>query len=331
MDNTLAQVNGDPALEGGNVELSVERDGGEQVSLGSSASSPAGHRQHRRLLGRRDTSSARSRPPTSAGDSMQSAAAAAVGRAPRQRQTGEPLARLERGTKNLILARQLDKESAEAAEQAASLSVLVRCKPRATVSSNASSLVQTAHKLQEQQRHTKLQQSAATTIPVRIIVTDANDHAPEFVAPPSSGALPYVVNISETAPVGSVATREILALDQDAAQGPHTTVHYRVLEQVGSQQEGDESGHSALAAAFAFTNPLEPTLFLSSPLDYETLAQTNQTSFLLTIQAQDEGEPEPLSSRAQVQVNVIGKFQLPLPRILHTHRQSLARNVVSRQ
>lgn len=251
------------------MELSVE-DGEEQTQqqlserssgagAASAAFSQAASRQHRRLLGRRDT--------TSSGQSQRSA----------RQNAAAPLARLEQGTRNLLLARPLDKESAEAEQ--ASLSVLVRCRPR------------------EGGSHTK------TTIPIRVVVTDANDHAPEFVGP--SGAPwrpPYVLNISETTPVGSVVSREIQAIDRDAAQGPHTTIHYRVLEQA------DQSEPAALSSAFAFTNPLEPTLSLAAPLDYETLALTNQTTFLLTIQAQDEGEPEPLASLAQVQVNVVGKY-----------------------
>lgn len=190
-----------------------------------------------------------------------------------------PIIRLDPGTRNLILTRSLDKESPEGEQ---GFVVNVRCNPRLTSNSIDHSSSSSAASKSRSSGGTSLD---STTIPVRIIVTDANDHAPEFVGPQ-----PYIVNISETSPIGSVVSRDILAIDRDSA-GPFSTLHYRVLD--------DGSAHSTL---IHFANPLDPTLLVAGQLDYETLS-----SFVVTIVAQDQGEPEPLHGRAQVQVNVIGK------------------------
>lgn len=183
------------------------------------------------------------------------------------RENQQQAVKLEPGTRNLVLVRALDKES----QEEGGLVLHIRCSPRllgaATVGSEKS-------------------RQDSSTIPVKILVTDANDQAPEFV-----GQLPYVVNISETAPVNSIASRDILAQDKDSA-GPFSTIHYKVLH-------SDQTQISPLQ----FSNPLEPTLFVSAPLDYETMGP----SFTLTITASDQGEPEPLSATTQVQVNIIGK------------------------
>lgn len=175
------------------------------------------------------------------------------------------------GTKNLVLLRELDKESAEGQQ-----AVLVR--------------VQCLLANQQQPETTASHQQAAI-IPIRLLVTDANDHAPEFVY---AGQQPYVLNVSEAAPVGSIVAtnRDLLAIDRDAT-GPHSTVHYRV----------DETS-SPYAHLFHFQNPLESTLQLQGQLDYESLGPTIK----LAIIAQDLGEPEPLSSKLELQVNVIGEF-----------------------
>lgn len=205
----------------------------------------------------------------------------------------QPAVRLEPGTKNLILVRALDKESAEDEQ---GLVVSVRCVPR--YKPPASQATPTTEASRRAGGANSKQALESSSIPVRILVTDANDHAPEFVnaLQASHSATPlYVVNISETAPLGSIASREILALDRDSA-GPFSTIHYRVAD-------SSDGGRAALQ----FANPLDPTLVLAAPLDYEQLA-----AFTLTVVAHDEGEPEPMASTAQVQVNVIGKLSRAL-------------------
>ncbi|CAL1294523.1 unnamed protein product [Larinioides sclopetarius] len=108
------------------------------------------------------------------------------------------------------------------------------------------------------------------TIPVRIIVTDANDNAPVFV-----GA-PYSVNISEVTVVGSTVIQGIKAVDKDQ-YGPFSTVSYHVAE-------GPYSKY------LTFENSLEGHVVLASALDYETLP-----NFTVSIKAQDQGEPPQVS------------------------------------
>ncbi|GIX89611.1 cadherin-related tumor suppressor [Caerostris extrusa] len=109
------------------------------------------------------------------------------------------------------------------------------------------------------------------TIPVRIIVTDANDNAPVFVGSP------YSVNISEVTVVGSTVIQGIKAVDKDQ-YGPFSTVSYHVAE-------GPYSKY------LTFENSLEGHVVLSSALDYETLP-----NFTVTIKAQDQGEPPQIST-----------------------------------
>lgn len=251
-----------------------------RLSGGSHALPQAASTAHqlRRLLGRRDTDAES----TSSSTPASQAPLYSLLGAPAPPQAA-PALRLEPGSRELLLARPLDKEGAEGES---GLVVRVRCRPR--------------------QR-----QAPATTIPIRLIVTDANDHAPEFV-----GEQPYVIRISETAPAGTPlgAARDLQALDRDSA-GPHSTIHYRVLEQSGAPLPDRLAGAAELQAAdfanlsrhFAFTNPLEPQLWLISALDYEALPAP---AFLITIAAQDQAEPEPLQSTVQVQINVLGKFRL---------------------
>lgn len=181
---------------------------------------------------------------------------------------GPAAVRLIEGTKSLVLARKLDKEAQED-----SIVINVGCSPRKAGT-----------------RHS----SDSSTIPIKILVTDANDHAPEFL-----GQLPYIINISETAPINSIASRDIQAIDRDSA-GPFSTIHYKVLE---DPTAAAASGHH-YASLLQFSNPLEPSLFVAGPLDYETLGP----SFTVLVQASDHGEPEPLMATAQVQVNIIGKW-----------------------
>lgn len=313
-------MNGDPSLEGGNVDLTDESASGQQRQP---ASEPAGGAEqvsattgqpmqpqqaagskqrrlpHRRAAqedglvasdsARRPTNQSPPPPPPQAAalaasqmlgliSDYQSSASghsasfySLVASTASQPASAPQPVRLAPGTRNLILVRQLDKESAEGEQ---SLVMNVRCRPRANSSQPG-----------QPEPGKRLGAVETTTIPVRIIITDANDHAPEFVGPQ-----PYVVNISETTPIGALVSRDILAQDRDSA-GPFSTLHYRVLE--------DGSAHSTL---LQFANPLESSLLVAGQLDYESLP-----SFTITIVAQDEGEPEPLSGRAQVQVNIIGE------------------------
>ncbi|XP_049947286.1 fat-like cadherin-related tumor suppressor homolog [Schistocerca serialis cubense] len=116
-------------------------------------------------------------------------------------------------------------------------------------------------------------------IPVNIRVTDVNDNTPQFIN------APYILNISEVTVVGTRVLQGVKAIDADQ-QGPFSTVHYSVLP-------GPHSDY------FIFVNPLEGTLLLRRPLDYETLS-----NFTLTIRAQDQGSP-PRYSDAVIYVYVI--------------------------
>jgi hypothetical protein len=151
----------------------------------------------------------------------------------------------------LILIKKLDKEGVEGDQ---SVIIGVKCKKKHT---NDQSII----------------------IPIRILITDANDNKPEWIG------LPYVVNISEVTVVGSVVMQNIRAIDEDQL-GPFSTVEYSV-----------EPG--PFSHLLRFSSQLEGTLVLSAPVDYETLPK-----FWVTIRAQDQGNP-PNSATTTVTVNVM--------------------------
>ncbi|XP_022248169.1 protocadherin Fat 4-like [Limulus polyphemus] len=158
---------------------------------------------------------------------------------------------IEPYTKNLVLRQRLDKEGVDGVQ---SLSVDVSC---SKVGKNDPSI----------------------TIPVRIIVTDANDNVPKFVG------TPYSLNLSEVTVVGTVVMQNIKAIDVDQA-GPFSTVEYYVKR-------------GPYSHILAFDNRLEGHLVLTAPLDFETLPK-----FSITIKAQDQGDP-PKSAFTTLTVHVL--------------------------
>jgi len=160
--------------------------------------------------------------------------------------------KLERGSKRLILIRQLDKEGIEGEN---GVVIGIKCKKKY---SNDPSII----------------------IPVRIIVTDANDHSPQFIG------TPYVINVSEVTVVGStlIPNSKIKAIDEDQ-QGPFSTVEYYI-----------EPG--PFSHLLKFESRLGGNIILTSALDFETLPK-----FWVVIRAQDQGEP-PNTATTTLSVNV---------------------------
>lgn len=212
--------------------------------------------------------------------------------------------RIQPGTKNLVLARKLDKESVEGES---SVIIGIRCRPkkfgkskkfpRKITSSEDDLVSSTANDVESRigansgadgSSYWIYDTSDAKTneddddiiIPIRIMVTDANDNRPEWL-----GTTPYVANVSEMASVGSVVLSGIRAVDNDQL-GPYSTVEYYV----------EPGPYSHL---LRFASPLEGTLVLSGQLDYETLPR-----FWITIRAQDQGNP-PNSATTKVEIKVI--------------------------
>nr|XP_050043071.1 protocadherin-16-like [Dermacentor andersoni] len=157
------------------------------------------------------------------------------------------------GTKSLVLRRKLDKEGRDGLR---SVTTDVICSPR----------------------HTRNNDHLSITVPVRIIVTDANDNAPEFQG------TPYFLNISESTVPGTTVMQGIRAVDKDQP-GLFSTVEYFV----------DDGPHSHL---LAFENRWEGSLLLMDKLDHETLPK-----FTITLRAQDQGNP-PQSSHTTLVVVV---------------------------
>ncbi|KPM08420.1 protocadherin Fat 1-like protein [Sarcoptes scabiei] len=220
----------------------------------------------------------------------------------------EPLipVRIESGTKKLVLIRKLDKESIEGDS---SVTVSVRCRQKndrnpSKHSSNAKSktineIDPTISSLSSIDNRSFLKYETSSEdveelfdlrgnedsqddiiIPIRILITDANDNKPEW-----QGVVPYSVNISEMTTIGTVVMNGIRAIDNDQL-GPYSTIEYYV----------EPGPYSHL---LRFSSPLEGNLVLSGHLDYETMP-----NFSITIRAQDQGSP-PNSEITTVNVQVI--------------------------
>ena len=161
---------------------------------------------------------------------------------------------IEEGSKRLILTRKLDKEGPEGET---GIVIGIRCRKMSN----------------------PLEPSII--IPVRIIVTDANDHAPEFIG------TPYSANVSEVTVVGTILLPASVIRATDGDQpGAFSTIEYYV--------EPGPFSHLA-----RFENPFSGNLVLAAPLDFETLPK-----FWITIRAQDQGEP-PNTATTTVSINVL--------------------------
>ena len=161
---------------------------------------------------------------------------------------------IEEGSKRLVLTRKLDKEGPEGET---GITVGIKC--RKIANPHEPSII----------------------IPVRVIVTDANDHAPEF------HGTPYSANVSEVTVVGTVLLpSSVIRATDDDQPGAFSTIEYFV--------EPGPFSHLA-----RFDNHFTGNLILAAPLDYETLPK-----FWLTIRAQDQGEP-PNSATTTVSITVM--------------------------
>lgn len=107
-------------------------------------------------------------------------------------------------------------------------------------------------------------------IPVNVRVQDVNDNAPKWI-----GA-PYTISLSEVTVVGTRILQGARAVDADQP-GPYSTVEYQILP-------------GPLSDYVDFVNPLEGTLQLKKPLDYEQLK-----NFTVKLRAQDQGNPPKFS------------------------------------
>ncbi|XP_072050701.1 cadherin-23-like [Amphiura filiformis] len=118
------------------------------------------------------------------------------------------------------------------------------------------------------------------TARVRIIVLDANDHAPSF------NASAYIVQVYENSPVPTEVIR-LVANDDDA--GAFGRVTYRFVD--GSNSQGP----------FSIINPTMGVITTSTQLDYE-----QQQSYTIYIEARDGGTGNgQLSGATSVIVNVL--------------------------
>lgn len=114
-----------------------------------------------------------------------------------------------------------------------------------------------------------------TTASLKVIVTDANDHAPMF------GSDLYTAKVDENSPL-STFVLQVFAADQDS--GPNRDIQYSIVK-------GNEAGKFKV-------DPLSGIITINGLVDHEALSK-----YSLTVRAQDQGVP-PLSSETEVHVTI---------------------------
>lgn len=197
---------------------------------------------------------------------------------------------IEHETKRLILAKKLDREnldkyilaggyqsssmnSLSQSSSSASLTVHVKCQLKANQfnSDLKNDTVTPLNSTNFTKRISKNSNTNSILIPIHLIVTDENDNWPVFINSP------YIIDLNESTPIGSLLQgNEIVAVDNDQ-QGPLSTIEYSIV-----------SG-SIWSDSFAFLNPLDSRSLVvkdNKPLDYESQPKLN-----LKIMARDQGEP----------------------------------------
>ena len=121
----------------------------------------------------------------------------------------------------------------------------------------------------------KRQLSSVVTSNVRIEVTDVNDNAPVFQQSP------YSITLREDTPLGMIYS--LIATDADEPNTPNSMITFSI-----------EAGNNN--SKFSLDNS---TLFLIEQLDFET-----QSSFVLTVRAQDQGNPSLQSNSTTVTIMI---------------------------
>lgn len=208
---------------------------------------------------------------------------------------------IEPGTKRLILAKKLDRENLDRYIQAggyqtstssgsmsstssASLTVHIKCQLRdrskfetsmpelqsnTTASANSSTPEASMSRLAP--KKSSLGSANSILIPVHLIVTDENDNWPNFIASP------YIIDLNESAQIGSLLQgNEIVAVDNDQ-QGPLSTIEYSIV------------AGSYWSDSFSFLNPLDSRSLIVKDnrfLDFES-----QSKITLRVMASDQGDP----------------------------------------
>ena len=108
-------------------------------------------------------------------------------------------------------------------------------------------------------------------IPIHLIVTDENDNWPNFIGSP------YIIDLNESAPVGSLLQgNEIVAVDNDQ-QGPLSTIEYSIV------------AGSLWSDSFGFLNPLDARSLIVK--DNRLLDFESQSKLTLKVMARDQGDP----------------------------------------
>ncbi|EDW03443.1 GH10500 [Drosophila grimshawi] len=151
-----------------------------------------------------------------------------------------------------------------------------------------------------------------TSVTVRLRILDANDNAPQFVVPSTSGGGAATVYVSDATRIGEMVTH-ILAVDRDA--GENGRISYDIVN-------GNGEGRFRIKPQSGIIE-LAKTL----PPAFEQLDKTGR--FTLTIRASDHGVPNPKQTTLSLQLMVQGSHSNP-PRFLQAvYHATILENVPS--
>ncbi|XP_055907965.1 cadherin-89D [Eupeodes corollae] len=128
-------------------------------------------------------------------------------------------------------------------------------------------------------------------ISVTVYIEDVNDQVPKFLNEP------YIVEVEESTPPGSVIYRNIQAFDRDKPNTPNSEVHLTL----SSSFHGAES-----APYFALESPHRPLLILKRELDFDNGIR----EFRIPLLAIDRGTP-PNQANTTVIVRVLDVDDMP--------------------
>lgn len=109
---------------------------------------------------------------------------------------------------------------------------------------------------------------------ITVYIEDVNDNAPEFLN------TPYIVDVDENTPPGTIVFEGIQAFDRDKPNTPNSEVHFS-MSTVPEQLSADGSPY------FSLKSPHRPLLILKKDLDFDNGIRL----FKLPLFAWDRGTP----------------------------------------
>lgn len=157
-----------------------------------------------------------------------------------------------------------------------------------------------------------------TSVTARIVVTDINDNAPNFVLPATDGEVVY---LSDAATVGQIVTH-IVAVDADS--GDNGRVIYSIVT-------GNEDGRFSIDAESGYIVLAKPIIGhqASARQLHHATGGRSAGKYNIIVSATDRGSPVPKETRRTMQIVIQGSTNNP-PRFLEpVYHVNVSENIPS--